>query len=339
MTQTTRQVRALHLDNRRIVRNVTFGDLHSLWKAGDAGLEWACLFTLPIWLKCWWDVFDHGDARRLLLIEDPRGIIGFAPMQGHGTTATFIGSPNVCDYLDVVPDSAHSSEFAEALFEYFGKEGIQELDLYGVREDAVVWTHLVPYARASGWEVTCEKEGVSFDIELPPSWEAFHSQLNGKQRHELRRKLRRLQEAGDIQFRIIEAPDQVPDAFQTFIELFKAGPAHKAAFMTDAMIRFFRSLAVAFAEQNILKLGLLDIDGSTVSAVMCFDYRSTRYLYNSGYAPNYQSLSVGLLCKAFSIRDAIESGLSRYDFLKGEEAYKQRLGGKPRRIHRCNFRV
>ena len=338
MKRPARQLTTSPSDQRSVVRNISFDDLHSLWTSTDADFEWSCLFTLPIWLNCWWDAFAEGDRLHLLLVEDSRGLLGCAPLKRRGSTATFVGSPNVCDYLDLVSVPERRREFATALFDYFNTEGLLELDLYGVREDALVWSDLIPRAKASGWEVICETEGISYGIDLPSSWEDFLFQLNGKQRHELRRKLRRLEEAGDVHFRIIESPAQVPDAFHTFIDLFRTGPASKAAFMTDAMFRFFHSLAVAFAERNILKIGLLDIDGTSVSAVLCFDYRSTRYLYNSGYAPGHPSLSVGLLCKAFSIRNAIDSGLARYDFLKGEEDYKRRLGGKPRNIHRSHFK-
>ena len=73
--------------------------------------------------------------------------------------------------------------------------------------------------------------------------------------------------------------------------------------------------------------------------VMCFDYRSTRYLYNSGYDPRYRQLSVGLVSKILSIRDAVEQGLSRFDFLKGAEIYKQRLGGMAQDIYRCSVHL
>jgi CelD/BcsL family acetyltransferase involved in cellulose biosynthesis len=48
-------------------------------------------------------------------------------------------------------------------------------------------------------------------------------------------------------------------------------------------------------------------------------------------------LSVGFLSKVLSIRDGIRSGLRTYDFLKGGEAYKQRLGGRPLSLYRCRL--
>ena len=42
-----------------------------------------------------------------------------------------------------------------------------------------------------------------------------------------------------------------------------------------------------------------------------------------------------MLCKVLSIRDSIEKGRAAYDFLKGQERYKQQMGGRPLQLYRC----
>jgi CelD/BcsL family acetyltransferase involved in cellulose biosynthesis len=67
---------------------------------------------------------------------------------------------------------------------------------------------------------------------------------------------------------------------------------------------------------------------------MCFDYRNNIYLYNSGYNPEYSWLSAGILSKALCIKDSIEKGRKRFDFLKGDEVYKYHLGGQELPLYR-----
>ncbi len=81
----------------------------------------------------------------------------------------------------------------------------------------------------------------------------------------------------------------------------------------------------------------MSIRALPVATVMCFDYNNTVYLYNSGYDPPHSYLSVGLLSKVLSIKDSIERGRKRYDFLKGAEEYKYRLGGKEIPIYCCSI--
>jgi CelD/BcsL family acetyltransferase involved in cellulose biosynthesis len=158
--------------------------------------------------------------------------------------------------------------------------------------------------------------------------------LKGKQRHELRRKMRRLNEAGTVRFRLVAGEEEVSAFIEPFIDMFRRSRVDKQAFMTTPMAGFFRSLALAFVKHDIFKLGVLDFDAKPVAMVLCFDYRSTRYLYNSAYEPRYRKLNVGLMSKVLSIRDALEKGYACYDLLKGAEAYKRRLGAAPRAIYR-----
>jgi CelD/BcsL family acetyltransferase involved in cellulose biosynthesis len=67
---------------------------------------------------------------------------------------------------------------------------------------------------------------------------------------------------------------------------------------------------------------------------MNFDYEGSYLLYNSGYDPGYSHLSVGLLNKALSIKDAVERGRESFEFLRGTERYKYDLGAQDRAIYR-----
>jgi len=198
---------------------------------------------------------------------------------------------------------------------------------------------LITVAGDLNCEATCEAEDISMELELPSSWDDFLYQLKGKERHELRRKLRRLNEAARVNFRVVEDAQRVSEEINTFLTLFKMNRSDKSNFMTDQRAAFFRALAAEMVDAGILKLFFLDLDDTPAAAVLCFDYRSTVYLYNNGYDDRYRSLSIGLLSKVLTIRDGIQRGKTRYDFLKGTESYKRRLGGKPVQLYRCRIQI
>ena len=93
------------------------------------------------------------------------------------------------------------------------------------------------------------------------------------------------------------------------------------------------------ADLQVLKFGILTLNSQIVSMIIVFNYRESVYLYNSAYNPEYDSLSVGLLCKVFCIKDSIEKGYKLFDFLKGDEIYKYHLGGKQFPIFRCQINI
>ena len=123
----------------------------------------------------------------------------------------------------------------------------------------------------------------------------------------------------------------------TFLKLFSLGHEEKAGFITARRESFFRSLAAAMAEISLLRFGILELDTLPVAIIIGFEYNDSIYLYNSAYDPQYNSLSVGLLCKVLGIKESIEKGKKKWDFLKGNEPYKYRLGGREVPLYRCQI--
>jgi CelD/BcsL family acetyltransferase involved in cellulose biosynthesis len=140
---------------------------------------------------------------------------------------------------------------------------------------------------------------------------------------------------GDVRFRAAGVKDDLDAAMDTFLHLFGSNRPEKAAFMTEKMARYFRTLTKAMADKGLLKLCFLEIDRLPAAGVMCCDYRNRRYLYNSGYDLKHSGFSVGLLSKVMSIADGIEVGCRIYDFLRGDEVYKSRLGGQALPVYKC----
>lgn len=275
----------------------------------------------------------------LLSVEKGEDLIGIAPLRVQDAEASFIGAPDVCDYLDFVTAPGRGPEFFRALIEELRRQGIRLLDLGPVRPDSAVMGALLPEAKKMGCEALIKREDVSYELALPPTWEEYLRLLKGPERHEIRRKLKRFEEAGRAHFRTVTDPGQTGPAMDTFLRLFEASRADKAAFLTGRRASFFRSLAEETARAGLLRLSILELDGEPAAAVLCFQDRSTVYLYNNGYDSRFGSLSVGFLSKVLSIREAIREGKKKFDFLKGAEAYKRRLGGSPVPLYRCRVLV
>lgn len=321
------------------VTEETFDSIASYWLDSRHALNWECLFMLPAWLKAWWGEFGSARAPYLWSVRHKDELIGIAPLMIEAETARLIGDSDVCDYLDVIVTPGQETEFFEVLLQHLRQRGITRLDLDSLRADSIAFNHLAAAAERLNYTVFSEPHDVSMELELPASWDEFLKQLTGKDRHEIRRKLRRLDEAAHVNFRVVESKAEVSKEIDLFLDLFKSNRADKSDFMTDQRASFFRSLANAMAEARILKLFFLELDEKPAAAVMCFDYQSKVYLYNNGYDNQYRSLSVGLLSKVFTIQDSIQRGKNKYDFLKGTEAYKQRLGGKPVQLYRCQVEL
>ena len=311
------------------IKTESFERFESFFLNKEFDISWNCLFVLPLWLKTWWDTFGENNDPVILTGYRDGKLIGIAPLNVQKKTARFIGGENVCDYQDMVVAPNHHYEFLEAILSHLKKRGIRFLQLGTLRPDSIALTELPNLAKQMGYAVIFNQVAFSYEIILPRTWESYLNMLKGKQRHEIRRKLRRLNEAGHVQFRVLERLDEISEAMDTFFSLFKASRPDKSEFLTDQMMSFFRLLAQRMAHRGFLKMSFLDIDKVPAAGVMCFDYNDILFLYNNGYNPQFSNLSPGFLSKVYSIRNSIEQGKLRYDLLKGDEGYKKRLGSTP----------
>jgi CelD/BcsL family acetyltransferase involved in cellulose biosynthesis len=313
----------------------TIKGLNSYWHDPRRNLDWPNIFVLPPWLDAWWQIFGSGMQAYIRTVREGDSIIGIAPFRVKDDTACFIGDIDVCDYVDFIVRKGREAEFFNTLLDDLVKNGVRQLELKHLRPDSLAMNSLVPLVTARGYQAVTTPEDVNVEMDLPSTWDAYLESLNTKQRHELRRKLRRLQEAGNLEFRFIGDAASVPGAMDTFFKMFVESRQDKAAFLTEKREAYFRSLAANMVEAGLLRLGVLELDAKPVAQIICFDYNNCIYLYNSGYNPDYVSLSAGLISKVLAIKYSIEKGKRKFDFLKGSEVYKYHLGGKEVPLYRC----
>ncbi len=322
------------MDSQFILQS--FDSIYPYWKRLQAESPVSTIFSSLEWSKAWWQQFGSGADLWLGVVKCQGKALGIAPLLVRRGEALLIGSSNVCDYLDFIVEPGSEEPFYCALLDNLVRRRVYQLDLAPLRPDSTVITSLASLAQRHGWYVSCSKEDVSVELDLPTTWEGYLQLLNGKQRHELRRKLRRLNEEGELNYRASLNADR--HDVDIFLSLFRNSRQDKADFLTREIESFFRTAADIMAEQGLLRLNILELSGLPVAATMCFDYKDIVYLYNSGYDPNYGWLSVGIISKALCIKDSIERGRKRFDFLKGGEAYKYQLGGHELPLYRCKLK-
>ena len=293
------------------------------------------VFRHPRWQGVWLQEFDRQADARFLTVRDGGRLVGLASLLDEGERVTFLGDHNICDYMDFVLAAGEEQGALAAIVEALFEGGRREIALWGLREDSPTPSLLSRLAVARGWSVTVEDEATCPQLDLPPAWDAYLESLSRKNRHELRRKLRRFETTvGEMQMRVLCSPAEVAEGMDDFLRLMTL-KSDKAQFMTPTMERFFRRIGPAMAEEGFAGLYVFELGGRRVAAVFCFEDAQETLLYNSGFDPRYSNVAVGLLSKAGLLRHAIEDGRRRLDFLRGNEPYKYDLGAKDHQVYRC----
>tara|TARA_B100001964_G_scaffold203540_1_gene232597 strand:+ start:500 stop:1477 length:978 start_codon:yes stop_codon:yes gene_type:complete len=311
----------------------SFQEIENEWESVLRDSPADTLFLTSQWQKVWWDTF--GDDHTMVGFTYPASneVAAIASLAKSGDTVSFMGSEDTFDYNDFLIRPGYEEGFYQTLLECMEEQEFSMLRLVSLRESSPTLEMLPDMARKLGYTVEVEEEDVTSGIGLPGTWDEYLGLLNKKDRHELRRKIRRMDSQTDWKWYSVTDPAEVKERLGEFIKLMRQSRADKDEFMTPERERFFYNITQRMSELGLLQLYFLDMDGTTVATSLCFDYGGSRLLYNSGYDPEYAYYSVGLLLNAMCLKDAIERGLTYFDFLRGPEPYKAHLGGQQRNLY------
>jgi CelD/BcsL family acetyltransferase involved in cellulose biosynthesis len=285
-------------------------------------------FLAWTWQTEWVRAF--GDGRRLEIwkVLDGAGrLIAALPLyEAAPDVFRIVGGTDVSDYLDLLVAAGQEEAAWQALLEARGPSSAQ-WDLHCVPAASPTASLLPSLASAVGLAVARRVEERCPVIALPDTWDDYLAMLSGKQRHELTRKVRRAaREVPEAAVSRLDRPDDVELRIGDFLDLHRRSSAGKARFMDGRMETFFRRTAAALARAGTLRLWFLDAPEGPLASYMTIEWDATVGLYNSGFRPDRASVSPGVVLLASVIREAVDRGCRRFDFLRGEERYKYDLG-------------
>ena len=296
------------------------------------------LYITPVWQELWWNAFQDGSALSGFYLTDyDGGIAAIASLSRSGDRFSLVGNSDTFDYNDFVVAAGAEDRFYPALLDTVAANGGRQLDLFSIGQDSPTLSILPQLARERGYFVDVEEEDVAPRHVLEGSWDEYLAGLSKKDRHELRRKLRRLEAHENWRWYCVSDPTEAGNRMDDFIDLMRRSDAAKDEFLTPEREAFFRQMVAATGAEDFLRLFFLDMDDKPVAASLCLDYDGVRMLYNSGHDPEYRYYSVGLLLHSLCLRDALERGYRYFDFLRGNEPYKYRLGGTDHHLYRITL--
>ena len=300
------------------------------------------------YLSAWWRTLGGGEWQRgelyIVTARYPAGeLCAIAPLfvteNRQGETALMLmGSIEISDYLDIIARPGDLPGFIDCLLVHLANRQTpawQVIDWYNLLEDSPTLPALQAAASRQGWQMTQERLQHCPYIPLPGEWEAYLTGIDKKQRHEIRRKMRRVESAEvPVRLRIVSEGDDLDVEMDAFLDLMGQDP-EKRAFLTDAM-RAQMHLAVRAAQRaGWLQLSFLEVDGEKAAGYLNFDYANHIWVYNSGINFEYSAYSPGWVLLAYLLQWANENRRERFDFMRGDEDYKYRFGGIDRFVVRA----
>jgi CelD/BcsL family acetyltransferase involved in cellulose biosynthesis len=324
----------------------------------DKKNEWNAFITSGVshvpflrfeYLQNWWHTRGGGEWSQdaqlaIITAHESDRLIGIAPCfiaEHDGKKALlFLGSIEISDYLDFLARPQHLGKFVEGFLAYAKSTlapqfGIQTVDLYNLVDQSPTVRALQNASVSLGFPCEITQLMKSPYIPLSGDWEGYLNSIDKKQRHEIRRKMRRmteLQPAAD--WYIASDPEKIDAEIQEFLRLM-AFEAEKQTFLTPAMRGQMAATMREAFNNGSLQLAFLTIGEEKAAAYLNFDFLNRIWVYNSGIDPRFSEHSPGWVLLGHLLKWANENNRFEFDFMRGNEEYKYRFGAIDRYVVRA----
>ena len=301
------------------------------------------------YLQTWWKHRGGGEwpQAQLALVSGRQDgqLVGIAPLfyapdhQGH-PCLMLLGSIEISDYLDFIVRPDDLQAFVDALLEFLPGADLpnwQALDLYNFPDHSPSLEVLEQAANRLGWAYQQTDLQHSPFITLPGDWEAYLASIDKKQRHEIRRKMRRFESAEvPACWYLVEDAASLDDEIQGLLALMEQDE-EKAAFLTTPMRQTLAETIRCAFDEGCLHLSFLVVDGQKAAVYLSFDYLNRIWVYNSGFDRRFNDYSPGWVLLSYELQWANQNKRSEFDFMRGDEEYKYRFGGIDRQVVRARL--
>ncbi|MEO6350141.1 MAG: GNAT family N-acetyltransferase [Candidatus Limnocylindrales bacterium] len=265
--------------------------------------------------------------------------------------AIMFGASYHADYATLLADPSEVNTVAETMAATFagrperfdGDQPWDVIDLRRLRDVDPALTALelalADVGAGQGWRVEREQEDVCPVITVRgDTWDEYLATLGKSDRHEIRRKLRRANTIGDLS---IEIGPPTGEAIDDFVRLhtMRFGerglfPDNEGGARSRRFVDRLAELELSEPDGGQLHVARVRCGQKLIFVALAFDDGQTCFLYNAGMDPTASMTSPGVSGVALYIRDRLDIGRRRFDFLRGNEKYKYEWGAVDEPIYR-----
>jgi len=325
--------------------------------AGVSEEEWSALlqanssasaFSLRAFHQAWWSAHGGGAEDVSIAVRSASSgeLLGYLPLMRRPDGVIYSGATLHIDYATVLLAPLTSAQSQEpdpvadalatallALNSPINMMRIRPADAAHVRMVAAIQRAASVASRAATYAI--EEPAPYIDLQGIRTIDEHLDRLDKKQRHEIRRKVRRGEAAG-VQ---ISASEDVLADLPEFVRLHRARWGERGLFTETPKgaeeEAFLRELFATAPSGTIsMLLARSDEFGTFAAGLFLRDAGAIRY-WNAGGDAAARALSPGVLLFVHGLQMAINEGRGQLDFLRGNEPYKYECGAVDAQVMKC----
>lgn len=314
------------------------------------------------WAKSWLEAYRATHTPHVLVAKQSGNVCGIFPLAETvnawtGQTLELIGSGKVCtDYLDVLCEKQHSDALATAFCDYLCStesdssspiSAWDHLNLDGIADTNLTVIQMLKLMERKYQTPVSAKPGPHcWSVPLPNDWNEYKMRLSNRARKMLKNSEAELASQRST-FEIAQTLEQTQHFLSEIESIHQTRWSERnvvGCFGDKAFRNFVQSLVARLWEENTadapqnalqtassskLLVGLLRIDGQPASGTICFRELDSIAMYLTGMDPRFSEVRPGWQITTCFLQYAIKNRVNRFDFLRGNEDYKARLGASP----------
>jgi CelD/BcsL family acetyltransferase involved in cellulose biosynthesis len=287
----------------------------------------------------WWRHYGDNKKLSILLIKEGKEIIGIAPFMRVKYRMGLISvdvlenfCATECDYSGIILTDK-KEESLSILLNYLGeiiRTSNVVIRVSNIPEDSGFLQVLREQYHLIVNSLSISEQTVTSCpyINTLKNWEEYSHTLTKHGRYKvnkLRREIQKLKDNYQAEFQHFTDYGNLHKQLDALFKLHQKRWKERnirSKFLKPEVRAFYRDISEAFCENNWMDLSFLNIGGKTVSGSWGFIYNNQYYYMTSTFDPGYSSLNAGHMITMRLIERAIQSGLTKFDFLKGDEFFK-----------------
>ncbi len=294
------------------------------------------LFMRHEWLSGWFKYFAEDRELMLLLARDGSGALcGIGPFcvekeQGlpPARSLAFLGTTRISsEYLDLIVDPERAQAVRDCLMAAMvDADAPWDRVRAGDMLESAQLLEAAATLDADRYLVEVDEDKICPRMDLPGDAEAFMQQMSSKNRKMLRQYTRKLEAAG-AEFEQVTDAAELNGALADLFVLHKqrwTSRGESGNFGDDPVQGFHQEVAARLLADGRLGLYAMKAEGKRFAMLYGFRDGKTFSYFQAGMDPEWANLSPGFVLIGHVVRDAIDRGITDFDFLRGPESYKQR---------------
>jgi CelD/BcsL family acetyltransferase involved in cellulose biosynthesis len=273
----------------------------------------AAPFMRPGWIRAWWQAFGSGTLQVLTVCADGR-VTGVLPFVSRGTVVRSPTNSQTPLFGFLAEDHRSARLLAEALL----ARRSRHLDLSFLAGDDPGFRSLREQAELRRFRTLVRPVLLSAYVDTEGDWGTYQASLDSKLRSEVRRRLRRLGELGEVRLEVVNGGDRLSTLLEEGFRIEESGwkGAHGTAINSDPRTCSFYSEVARWAdERGWLQLGFVRIDSRAIAFDLCLEAEGVHFLLKTGFDHDFRRFGPGLILRSMMLERAFAGPIHTYEFL------------------------